>query len=893
MFGENNSVQIQARPGRKLLSAALIFSFVTVSLSSTVKAAAGDGAKLTLKNTLKQKFSSDVQLGDFQAEVFAGATKLSWKTSFEQNVLGFKVWREEKGEKVLVTEEMVPGSLLKVTDGLLQAGSEYSFYDLTDSANALYWLEAVDVNSRSVWFGPVYPQYNYDQLAADNESEIIAEYRRAKSERRGQTEAVDFQAPVSGKESFKTAPLADDFSPVDPAIEEGLLASDPNALKVEVRADGLYRIDAPTLTANGFNVAQSAYWKLFSNGTEEPMVVNADGSIEFFGEGIDTIQTGGNIYWLMTDTTAGKRIKKVSQKYLTSARNNATRVTVERKDKLYRVTSILNGARENWFGAVVNSTAVNQTLDVRDISSEGGTTATIGVDLQGLTSASHVVNVLLNGVSIGQINYSFYDRTQWTATVALSRLVEGTNTITMQAVGGSSDVNITEAVRISYPRALKAQNNRLDFSVASGQSVKLKGFSSSQVRILDVTNPLQVSEVAPQSRQESDGTYSVTIGSTNNNRLMTALSTNAAPMAVASLAKNNPSNLKTTQNQAKFIVIAPSEYKTLLQNFINARNARGIQTLFVDIEDVYDEFNNGVKSAESVRSFLQYAKTSWSVKPDFVMFVGDATTDPRNYSGFGGYAYNRVPTFLVDTWNMETVSDEMLADFNNDGIGEIATGRLPAKDENELTAMLDKIMTVQAMSKQEINQRGVHFVSDTLIDYDFANGSRNMATYFPSTVAVNYLDAASQDPNVVRGNIVSRINSGPAIVNYFGHASVGSWANNQFFRSADAPLLNNTPNTPFMALIDCLNGDYAEANMTSLAEALIKQRNGGANSVWAASGYNGAYDQEYFTKDFYKKVFTGMPLGEAARQTKMLYTNVDLRRTYIFFGDPTQPLVTP
>ena len=67
----------------------------------------------------------------------------------------------------------------------------------------------------------------------------------------------------------------------------------------------------------------------------------------------------------------------------------------------------------------------------------------------------------------------------------------------------------------------------------------------------------------------------------------------------------------------------------------------------------------------------------------------------------------------------------------------------------------------------------------------------------------------------------------------------------------------------------------------------------GASSVWAASGYNGAFDQEYFTRDFYQKVFTGMPLGEAARQTKMLYSNLDLRRSYVFFGDPTQPLVTP
>jgi len=94
-------------------------------------------------------------------------------------------------------------------------------------------------------------------------------------------------------------------------------------------------------------------------------------------------------------------------------------------------------------------------------------------------------------------------------------------------------------------------------------------------------------------------------------------------------------------------------------------------------------------------------------------------------------------------------------------------------------------------------------------------------------------------------------------------------------------------------MINCLNGDYAEANMESVAEAVMKRRFGGARSVWASSGWNGAFDQEYFTRDFYQKVFTGMPLGEAARQTKMMYPITDLRRTYIFFGDPTQPLVAP
>jgi hypothetical protein len=408
---------------------------------------------------------------------------------------------------------------------------------------------------------------------------------------------------------------------------------------------------------------------------------------------------------------------------------------------------------------------------------------------------------------------------------------------------------------------------------------------------LDVTNPTQVNELAPQSRLEADGTYSVTINSASNDRLMTALAAATPPSSPHSVSRNKPSNLRSASNQARFVVISPNEFSGLMQNFVNLRNTSGMRTMLVDVEDVYDEFNGGVRSADSIRSFLQYAKQNWSVKPDFVLFVGDASFDPRNYSGFGGHVYNRVPTMFVDTWNMEAVSDEMLADFNNDGVGEIATGRLPAKDLNELTGMLEKIMNTRPLTRSEINQRGVHFVSDAFTDYNFPAGSRNMATHFPSTVTVNYLDAGGQDAASVRSNIINRINSGPAVVNYFGHASVGTWSGSQIFRSDDVTSLTNSQGAPFMTMINCLNGDYAETTMVSLAEAAMKRRFGGASAVWAASGYNGAFDQEYYTKDFYQKVFTGMPLGEAARQTKMLYTNLDLRRTYVFFGDPTQPLV--
>ncbi len=883
MFGENNSVQISSQKCRKIVSAVLVFSFAIISFSFNVKAA-GDSSKAVARSAVKQKITSDIKLDGFQAEIFSGGTKLAWKTSFEQNILGFKIWREDKGQKVLINEEMVAGSLLKVGNGILPAGSEYNFYDRTDSTNVYYWLEAIDINAQSRWFGPVFPQMNFSQTdAARAESETISALNNSANGQRRQIDKVDFLTPVLKKNVVQNGQSS----------ENGLLPNDPNALKIEVRNRGMYRIDAQSLAENGFNSALSENWKLFIGSVEQPIIVNADGSMEFFGSPVDTLQTDANVYWLITDTTTGQRINRVTQSFLNSAQYSWTRVTAERKDKVYRVSSVLNGARENWFGAVVNPTASNQTLNLSDIATDSGQTATLGINLQGLTALAHQVSVVLNGTAIGQINFSNFDRTEWTANIPLTRLVEGANTITLQAIGGSSDINITETVRISYPRRLKAQNNHLDFSVSAGQRVKLKGFTSQRVRVFDVTNPAQITEYAPASVLESDGTYSVTVASASSSRVMFAQCEDTQLLSATPLIRNIPSDLRNTQNQAKFVVIAPREFNKSLNDFCYLRRLRGMPTVLVDIEDIYDEFNDGVKSAEAIRSFLQFAKQNWAVKPDYAMFVGDASVDPRNYTGLGGYNNNRVPTMLTDTWNMETVSDEMLADFDNDSVGELAIGRLPAKDQDELESMLEKIINAEPLTRQGISERGVHFVSDSYLGYDFAAGSRNMATSIPTGISVNYLDRTTQDPLVLRADIVNRINSGAAVVNYFGHASIGAWTNAQIFRNADAQNLTNPKETPLMVMIDCLNGDFAETNINGVAEAVMKQRFGGANAVWASSGWNTADIQEYFARDFYQKVFTGMPLGEAARQAKMLYPVTDLRRTYIFFGDPTQSLVMP
>ena len=63
-----------------------------------------------------------------------------------------------------------------------------------------------------------------------------------------------------------------------------------------------------------------------------------------------------------------------------------------------------------------------------------------------------------------------------------------------------------------------------------------------------------------------------------------------------------------------------------------------------DVQDVYDEFNGGVKSPRAIRRYLRHAYLTWTPAPTFVLLAGDASMDYRHRLATSGVDW--VPTYL-------------------------------------------------------------------------------------------------------------------------------------------------------------------------------------------------------------------------------------------------------
>jgi hypothetical protein len=318
------------------------------------------------------------------------------------------------------------------------------------------------------------------------------------------------------------------------------------------------------------------------------------------------------------------------------------------------------------------------------------------------------------------------------------------------------------------------------------------------------------------------------------------------------------------------------------------REAQGFSVALIDVEDLYDEFSFGMKTPQALRDFLSRARSSWTKAPRFVLLVGDATFDPRNYLGLGNYDF--VPTKLIDTAYLETASDDWFVDFDGDGLPEMAVGRLPVRTAQEAMKMVSKIVGYEQGTGGGHNVLLVADMNDDVFDFEAA--ATSLEGLLPAQLTVQEIFRSRfGDDDQVHATLLQDMNQGALLVNYVGHGSIEVWRGS-YFNSDYAEGLTNGVGLSFFVDMTCLNGFFHDVYTESLAEALMKAEGGGAVGVWASSGLTEPESQSPMNQELIRLLFSteSLTLGQATARAKAATNDQDVRKTWILFGDPTTKL---
>jgi subtilisin-like proprotein convertase family protein len=798
-----------------------------------------------------------------------GQVALKWQTSYEVDNLGFNVYRDEGGERVRVNKQLIAGSAFLSGQGTaLRAGRSYRWSDTQSKGGppAQYWIEAVGLDGGSTWHGPISAAYSPGKSGVEPQSLTLGDLGRSGG---GAADSGVTASSVSAE------------------------ASGQSAFKLSVKQTGYYRVTQADLARAGLSAGVNPRnLQLFEDGRERPIIVQGeqDGrfdsgdAIEFYGTAPDNAYTDAHVYRLVAGSEPGLRIKPAKGKSATAGPDGFP-FTAELKERNIYFSSLRNGEQENFFGAVVAREPVTRALKLQNVGASSAP-ATLEVALQGVSLVPHNVKVILNGADVGSVIFDGQSQGVARINVPQSSLKEGDNTVELVALGGDTDVSLMDALRVSYWHGYAADNNSLRFTAPADGQVTIAGFSNSAIRVLDLSNADKggLKELAGAVRQDGNG-YSVTVSVPGEGaRTLLAFASDQVK-SPASIIADTPSGWRKHNNKADLVIFTRRDFFPALEPLKVQREGQGYRVAVVDVEDVYDEFSNGNKTPQALKDFLAYATSSWKVKPRFALFAGDASLDPKNYLGAGDF--DIIPTKLIDTQLMETASDDWFADFNGDGLPEMAVGRLPVRSAQEMSALVGKIVGYESLTPADT----MLLISDVSDTFNFGGATQRLRPLFPSNLKALEIDRDTTDDATSRAQLLDYLNQGQRVINYIGHGNLDVWRGD-IFTSEDASSLTNSEHLSLFVSMTCLNAYFQDTAVESIAEALVKAPNGGAVAAWASTGMCEPAEQSALNQEFYRLLFgTGsLTIGEAAMKSKSAVKDNDIRRTWVLLGDPTTRL---
>jgi hypothetical protein len=312
--------------------------------------------------------------------------------------------------------------------------------------------------------------------------------------------------------------------------------------------------------------------------------------------------------------------------------------------------------------------------------------------------------------------------------------------------------------------------------------------------------------------------------------------------------KKNVFSIKNTSPVTyDLLIIAPKKFADTLQPLINHKNAMGLSTKLVTLDQVYDQmYWHGRDNAEKVKYFIQSAMEEWGVR--YILLVGGRS------SQFQPTWYCPVRYVnMVDDWDAEYLSDLYFADIydangnfsswdsDNDGIfGEwypgqtaqdtnidlipdVAVGRLPCRSEKEVRIMVQKIITYETtVFDQSWFSIILVAAGDTYPESYNTNWTGYEGEYYGNRAIENMSgftatrlytsDSSFSD----KKDVIREFHNGCGFVYLVGHGSPKQWGNNapngtEFIQgpnSNDMWRFRNKDKLPVCVVSGCHNSQF-------------------------------------------------------------------------------------
>ncbi|WP_207511949.1 type IX secretion system sortase PorU [Longitalea luteola] len=747
-----------------------------------------------------------------------------------------------------------------------------------------------------------------------------------------------------------------------------------NWYKISTTASGIYKIDLPFLSSLGINTADlpSSNIQLYGNGgqmlPEKPVNTVPDDLVQnaiWVEDGGDG-RLNGSDYLLFYAPGAHAWMKDSANKTFRHQRNIYSDtayyyLTIRPNGKRLATAGItaspnttITRATQHWFYELdtVNFLSSGRQWYGEEFSGNAGKTLT-------RTYTVNMPNVLAEPATITAacVARSFGTASRFTVSVnnqqAIQFAVPATGTgsydafaMAAQSSAGFSTSQSPLSVRFDYTPGSAGSQGWLDwFEIVARIDLSMTGINQLAFRDWNSVGAGNVGQFviknAPAGMQVWDVTNALEPvrmqGSMNGSewrfinecsRLHEYIAFGTAGFLIPGAVGAVPNqNLHGSSIPQYIIITHPSllAEANRLAGFHQQRDK--LNTLVVTVNQVYNEFSGGSPDPAALRDlvkmFYDRAGGDSAKAPKYLLLFGDASFDYR--------ARISNNTNLVPAWESPVsldplatyTSDDFFGLLNDDddinGTGtyllDIGIGRIPAKNEREAQAIVDKIIAYNDVKSLGPWRNECTFVADDednnlhLQDAELMAQAVNAAAPQQNLDKI-YLDAFPQESHsagsrypAVNQAINNKIYNGTLVWNYTGHGGYRRLAEEVVLDQDIINSFNNAAKLPLFVTATCDVAPYDNPLVSSIGENLLLREKTGAIALMTTTRLVFAFSNRVMNENYLKTAFqkksdsSYRTLGEAVRHAKNVtynfLTDVVNNRKFTLLGDPAMTLAFP
>lgn len=478
-------------------------------------------------------------------------------------------------------------------------------------------------------------------------------------------------------------------------------------------------------------------------------------------------------------------------------------------------------------------------------------------------------------------------------------------------VGGDRDRVSVSYIRVSYPADFNmagvAQTTMKLAANAAGKSYVELSNAAAGARLFDITDPSNIVVIGTRT---SGPVVSAVIPNTLSPRkiLYHTASKSVQPSQLTTVT------FRDLERDADFIIIShPSltasggGYGNPVEAYAAYRESPeggSYRTLTVMMDELYDQFNYGERSARAIREFVRMLTGIGDPKYLFIIGKGrELTAQYHRRSPFPGELPDLVPT------GGSPASDAVFSmGFSGDTfVPAIPTGRLPATTPGHVAAYLNKIKETEASPDHNWQKRVLHLSGGIQ-----PNELATFKTYvhgFGEIAKKKFLGAdvrtlgKHSTATVEFINISKEVNEGVNLVTFFGHSS--SNATDIDIGKVTDPLLifSNKGKYPVLLVNGCYAGEFFNNGVNFGEDWILAAdkgaRNFMANSSFGLDGFLKLYTDQFYESGFGDSILINKGAGDAqvAVAKKMLtgvsepnFNSAQVHQM-VLLGDPSVKLL--